>query len=196
LIRPGEGRPVSGFPIGRPLFFSDVRGDAVVDYGRDDTEKHLKKAMDEQTVIACPIESYGDRIGALVISRSDDKRNFDAEDLEFAQSAAERLGAASHIQRLTRMSQEGHRAAEELARREVDARVRFEAVLENAPVGIAAISADELRFELVNARFSDFAEEFGKISPDTKLIGLRVDEVFPDFERTLKQVAETGETRF
>ena len=60
---------------------------------------------------------------------------------------------------------------------------------------IAAISADELRFELVNARFADFAEEFGKVPPDTKLVGLRVDEVFPDFERTLKQVAESGETR-
>ena len=32
--------------------------------------------------------------------------------------------------------------------------------------------------------------------PTRNSIGLRVDEVFPDFERTLKQVAETGETRF
>ncbi len=194
-FHPGEGLPGTVFQIGRPLFFSDVRGDAVVDYGRDETEKRLKKAMDEQTLIATPIESYGDRIGALVVSRSDDKRNFDAEDLEFAQSAAERLGAASHIQRLTRMSQEGHRAAEELARREVDARVRFEAVLENAPVGIAAISADELRFELANARFLDFVERFGTLPPDSRVIGLRVAEVIPGFERTLKQVAESGEAR-
>jgi PAS domain S-box-containing protein len=194
-FRPGEGLPGTVFQIGRPLFFSDVRGDAVVDYGRDETEKRLKRAMDEQTVIACPIESYGDRIGALVISRSDDKRNFDAEDLEFAQSAAERLGAASHIHRLTRVSQDGHRAAEELARREVDARVRFEAVLENAPVGIAAISADELRFELANARFLDFVERFGTLPPDARVIGLRVAEVIPGFERILKQVAESGEAR-
>jgi PAS domain S-box-containing protein len=194
-FHPGEGLPGTVFQIGRPLFFSDVRGDAVVDYGRDETEKHLKKALDEQTLIATPIESYGDRIGALVISRSDDKRNFDAEDLEFAQSAAERLGAASHIQRLTRMSQDGHRAAEELARREVDARVRFEAVLENAPVGIGVISADELRFELANARFLDFVERFGTLPPDARVIGLRVAEVIPGFERTLKQVAESGEAR-
>ena len=192
---PGEGLPGTVFQIGRPLFFSDVRGDAVVDYGRDEAEKRLKKAMNEQTVIACPIESYGDRVGALVLSRSDEKRNFDAEDLEFAQAVAERLGAASHIHRLTRMSQEGHRAAEELARRAVDARVRFEAVLENAPVGIAVISADELRFELANARFLDFVERFGTLPPDARVIGLRVAEVIPGFERTLKLVAEAGEAR-
>lgn len=190
---PGEGLPGTVFQIGRALLFSDVRGDAVIDYGRDEREKKLIASMNEQTLIACPIESYGDRIGALVISRSDDKRNFDAEDLEFAQSAAERLGAASHIHRLTRMSQEGHRAAEELARREVDARVRFEAVLENAPVGIAVISADELRFDLANARFLDFVGRFGTLPPDERVIGLRVAEVIPGFERSLKQVAESGE---
>jgi len=193
---PGEGIPGTVFQIGRPLFFADVKANAIIDFARGPADAGLLTAMNELTLVAVPIESYGDRIGVLVIARSDDRRNFDAEDLEFAQAIAERIGAAAHIHRLTRISQEGHRAAEELARREVDARVRFEAVLENAPVGIAAISADELRFELVNARFADFAEEFGKISPDTKLIGLRVDEVFPDFERTLKQVAETGETRF
>jgi PAS domain S-box-containing protein len=192
---PGEGLPGTVFQIGRSLLFSDVRGDAVIDYGRDGHEKKLIAAMNEQTLIACPIESYGDRIGALVISRSDEKRNFDAEDLEFAQSAAERLGAASHIHRLTRMSQEGHRAAEELARREVDARVRFEAVIENAPVGIAVVSADELRFDLANARFLEFVERFGTLPPDSRVVGLRVAEVIPGFERTLKQVAESGEAR-
>jgi PAS domain S-box-containing protein len=193
---PGEGIPGTVFQIGRPLFFADVKANAIIDFARGPADAGLLTAMNELTLVAVPIESYGDRIGVLAIARSDDRRNFDAEDLEFAQAIAERIGAAAHIHRLTRISQEGHRAAEELARREVDARVRFEAVLENAPIGIAAISADELRFELVNARFADFAEEFGKIPPDTKLIGLRVDEVFPDFERTLKQVAETGETRF
>jgi len=191
----GEGLAGTVFQIGRALLFSDVRGDAVIDYGRDDGEKRLIAEMNEQTLIACPIESYGDRIGALVISRSDEKRNFDAEDLEFAQSAAERLGAASHIHRLTRISQEGHRAAEELARREVDARVRFEAVIENAPVGIAVVSADELRFDLANARFLEFVERFGTLPPDARVIGLRVAEVIPGFERTLKQVAESGEAR-
>jgi PAS domain S-box-containing protein len=191
----GEGLPGAVFQIGRPLFFSDVRGSAIVDFSRDDGDRAMVEALHEQSLIANSIESYGDRIGALVIARSDDRRNLDAEDLEFAQAVAERIGAAAHIHRLTRISQEGHRAAEELARREVDARVRFEAVIETAPVGIAVISADELRFELANARFVDFAEEFGPILPDTKLIGLRVAEVLPGFEQTLKQVAESGETR-
>ena len=193
--RAGEGLPGTVFHIGRPLLFSEIRGDAVVDFARDDAEKEVIRHMREQTLIACPIDSYGERIGAMVISRSDSGRNFDAEDLEFAQSVAERIGAASHIQRLNRLSQEGHRAAEELARREVDARVRLEAVLESAPIGIAVISADELRFELANSRWLEFAALYGKISPDTKVIGLRVAEVLPGFEQMLKQVAEQGETR-
>jgi PAS domain S-box-containing protein len=193
---PGEGIPGTVFQIGRPLLFSDVRGNAVVDYGRDDGEKRLIAGMNEQSLIASPIESYGDRIGVIVVARSEDNRNFDAEDLEFVQSVADRLGAASHIHQLTRMSLEGHRAAEELARREVDARVRFEAVLETAPIGVASVSADELRFELANARWLDFAEYFGKINPDTRVIGLRVAEVIPGWEKTLKQVAESGEMRF
>ena len=193
--RAGEGLPGTVFQIGRPLLFADVKGTALVDFARNAEERPLIASLREETLIATPIESYGDRIGALVISRSDQEREFDAEDLEFAQSIAERIGAASHIHRLTRISQEGHRAAEELARQEVDARVRFEAVLETAPVGIAVISADELRFELANARFMDFAANFGKIAPDTKVIGLRGDEVIPEFERLLKQVADTGETR-
>ena len=193
---PGEGIPGTVFQIGRPLLFSDVRGDAIIDFGRDEQEKQIISAMGEQSVIACPIESYGERIGALVIARSDARRNFDAEDLEFAQSIADRIGTAAHIHRLTRVSFDGHRAAEELARREVDARVRFEAVIETAPVGIAVISADELRFELANVRLLDFVAEYGKITPDdTKVVGLRVAEVIPGFEQILKQVAESGETR-
>ena len=193
--RPGEGLAGTVFHIGRPLLFYEVRGDAVIDFSRDDEEKRVKAALHEQSLIACPIESYGERIGAIIISQSDPRRNFDAEDLEFAQSVAERIGAASHIHRLTKIAQEGHRAAEELARWEVDARVRFEAVLETAPIGIAVISADELRFELANARFIDFAARYGKISWDTRLIGLRVAEVLPPFETTVKQVADSGETR-
>src|SRR5207244_2976034 len=158
-------------------------------------EKGMIAAMTEQSLIACPIESYGDAVGAIVVARNDDNRNFDAEDLEFVQSVAERLGAAIHIHQLTRISQEGHRAAEDLARREVDARVRFEAVLETAPIGIAVISADELRFELANARWLEFASHFGKIALDTRVIGLRVAEVIPGFEQVLKQVAESGEMR-
>ena len=193
--RPGEGLPGTVFQIGRPLLFYEVRGEALLGFARDDEERAVKTSMQEQSLIACPIESYGERIGAVVISQSDPRRNFDAEDLEFAQSVAERIGAAGHIHRLTRIAQDGHRAAEELARREVDARLRFEAVLETAPVGVAVISADELRFELANARFWEFAARYGKISFDTRLIGLRVSEVIPGFEQTLKQVAESGETR-
>jgi PAS domain S-box-containing protein len=193
--RPGEGLPGTVFQIGRPLFFYEIRGNAVIDFGRDDEEKRVKAAMHEQSLIAFPIESYGERIGAVVVSQSDPRRNFDAEDLEFVQAVAERIGAASHIQRLTRISLEGHRAAEELARREVDARVRFEAVLETAPIGVAVVSADELRFELCNVRLLDFAMRFGRMAPDTKVIGLRVDELMPGWEKTLKQVADTGETR-
>ncbi|HSP35129.1 MAG TPA: histidine kinase dimerization/phospho-acceptor domain-containing protein, partial [Thermoanaerobaculia bacterium] len=192
----GEGIPGTVFQIGRPLLFSDVKGNAVVDYGRADDEKRLIATMNEQSLIAAPIESYGDRVGVVIVARSDDNRNFDAEDLEFVQSVADRLGAASHIHQLTRMSLDGHRAAEELARREVDARVRFEAVLETAPIGVAVVSADELRFELANARWLDFADYFGKITPETRVIGLRVEEVIPGWERMLKQVADSGEMRF
>ncbi|HEX7150571.1 MAG TPA: ATP-binding protein [Thermoanaerobaculia bacterium] len=193
--RPGEGLPGTVFQIGRPLLFYEIRGDSLLDFARDEEERRVKSALHEQSLIACPIESYGERIGAIIVSQSDPRRNFDAEDLEFVQSVAERIGAASHIHRLTRIAQEGHRAAEELARREVDARVRFEAVLETAPIGIAVISADELRFELANARFVEFAGRFGKIASDTKMLGLAIEEVIPGLEQTLKQVAETGETR-
>src|SRR5439155_5034499 len=108
-----------------PLFFSDVKGNAVIDFGRDDTEKGMIAAMTEQSLIACPIESYGDAVGAIVVARNDDNRNFDAEDLEFVQSVAERLGAAIHIHQLTCISQEGHGSGGELARGAVGARVRF-----------------------------------------------------------------------
>ncbi|HEY8183327.1 MAG TPA: GAF domain-containing protein [Thermoanaerobaculia bacterium] len=194
-IKPGEGLPGTVFQIGRPLFFYDIHGNDIIDFARDEEEKRIKSAMNERSLIAAPIESYGDRIGALIVSQSDPRRKFDAEDLEFAQAVAERIGAASHIHRLTRMSQEGHRAADELARREVDARVRFETVLETAPIGIAALSADELRFELANARFIEFATQFGKVPSDTRLLGLRVDEVIPGFELVVRHVAETGEAR-
>ncbi len=193
--RPGEGLLGTVFHIGRPLLFFEVRGDALLDYARDEAEREVKAALHEESLVACPIESYGERIGVIVISQSDPRRNFDAEDLEFVQSIAERIGAASHIHRLTRMAQDGHRAAEELARREVESRGPVEAVLESAPIGIAVISADELRFELANARFIDFAARFGKIQLDTKVVGLRANEVLPGSERILKWVAESGETR-
>lgn len=193
--RPGEGLAGTAFQIGRPMLFYEIRGDAVIDFARDDRERAVKAAMREHSLIACPIESYGEQIGAIVVSHSDPRRNFDAEDLEFVQSVAQHIGTASHIQRLTRLSADGHRAAEELARREVDARVRFEAVIESAPIGVAVISADELRFELANARFLDFVEKFGKVSSDTRLIGLRVAEVIPPFEQPVRLVAESGEMR-
>ncbi|MEO6259654.1 MAG: ATP-binding protein, partial [Thermoanaerobaculia bacterium] len=193
--RSGEGLAGTAFQIGRPMFFYEIRGDAVLDFARDEKEREVTSSMHEQSLIACPIESYGERIGAIVVAHSDLRRNFDAEDLEFVQSVAQRIGTASHIQRLTRLSSEGHRAAEEIARREVDARVRFEAVLESAPIGVAVISADELRFELANARFIDFVERFGRISADTRLLGLRVAEVIPPFEQPVRLVADSGEMR-
>jgi GAF domain-containing protein len=140
--RPGEGLPGTVFQIGRPLLFYEVRGDALLDFARDQAERDVKAALREQSVIAYPIESYGERIGAVIISQSDPRRNFDAEDLEFARSVADRIGAASHIHRLTTMAQDGHRAAEELARREVDARVLFVGVLFRARVVIAVVSAE------------------------------------------------------
>lgn len=191
--RPGEGLPGTVFQIGQPLHFLELRGDAVLDFARDPAERRVKAEMHEQSVIVCPIDSYDDRIGAIVLSRSDSKRVLDAEDLEFTRSIAERIGAASHIHRLTAIAQEGHRAAEELARREVDARVRLEAVLESAPIGIAVVSADELRYELANPRYIEFAERVGRVPPDQKLIGLRASEIIPGAERILKQVAESGE---
>lgn len=193
--RPGEGLPGTTFQIGRPLFFSEVRGSAITDYARDPIERQAMGALNEQSLIACPIESYGERVGALLLSLSDERRNFDAEDLEFAQAVADRLGAAIHIYRLNRIAHDGHRAAEELARREVDARARFEAVLDSAPVGIAVISADELRFELANPGLLEFAAKVGRVEPDTKVVGLRVGEVLPGFEDLLKEVAEKGEMR-
>src|SRR5436190_6583955 len=191
----GEGVAGTVFQIGRPLLYAEFGRKAAADFARNDEEQQLIASMEERSLIAAPIESYGDRIGAVVLARSDDRRTFEAEDVEFAQAVAERIGAAAHIHRLTRVSQEGHRAAEELARTEVDARVRFEAVLETAPIGIAVVSADELRFELANLRWYDFARLFEKMAPDTKLVGLRVAEVIPDLEATLKQVAESGESR-
>ena len=105
--RPGEGLPGTVFHIGRPLLFYEVRGDALFDYARDAEAREITAAMREQSLIAYPIESYGERIGAVIISQSDPRRNFDAEDLEFAQAVAERIGAASHIHRLTRIAQDG-----------------------------------------------------------------------------------------
>jgi PAS domain S-box-containing protein len=193
--RPGEGLPGTVFHIGRPLLFYEVRSDSLLDFARDTEEREVKAALHEQSLIAYPIDSYGERIGAVIISQSDPRRNFDAEDLEFARAVADRVGAASHIHRLTRIAQDGHRAAEELARREVDARVRLEAVLESAPIGIAVISADELRFELANTRFVDFVVQFGNLAFDEKITGLRAAELLPGSEQILKQVADSGEPR-
>jgi PAS domain S-box-containing protein len=193
--RPGEGLPGTVFHIGRPLLFYEVRGESLLDFARDEEERRVKSELHEQSLIAYPIESYGERIGAVITSQSETRRNFDAEDLEFARAVAERIGAASHIHRLTRIAQDGHRAAEELARREVDARVRLEAVLESAPIGIAVISADELRFELANTRFVDFVAQFGHLAFDEKINGLRAAELLPGSEQILKQVADSGEPR-
>ena len=98
--RPGEGLAGTVFHIGRPLLFYEVRADSLIDFSRDEKERQIKAALHEQSLIAYPIESYGERIGAIIISQADPRRNFDAEDLEFARSVSERIGAASHIHRL------------------------------------------------------------------------------------------------
>ncbi|HEX8153248.1 MAG TPA: GAF domain-containing protein, partial [Thermoanaerobaculia bacterium] len=51
--RPGEGLPGTVFQIGRPLLFYEVRGDALLDFSRDDREKEVKAALHEQSLIAC-----------------------------------------------------------------------------------------------------------------------------------------------
>lgn len=191
---PGEGVPGAVFQIGTPLLFSDAR-DAIRDFARSDEERRIILAMKEQTLIACPIESYGERIGSLVIARTENRRAFDAEDLEYARAVADRIGTASRVHRLTRIAMEGHRAAEELARHEVDARLRLEAVLDNAPVGIAVISADELRIELANVRWLEYASLFGRVTTDSTVVGTPIDEIIPGFDAVVERVADSGTTR-
>jgi len=193
--RAGESLAGTVFQIGRPLFFSEIRGDDVLDFSSSPEDRERRAAFAQSSLISVPIEWYGERLGVLTISLSDARRNFSPEDVEYATSLAERIGAAWHTQRLTRISQEGHRAAEELARREVDARSRLEAVLESAPIGVAVFSPDELRFEMANSRWIDFAARFGRITSDTRIVELRVSEVIPGWERDLKEVAERGDTR-
>ncbi|MFN2442147.1 MAG: ATP-binding protein, partial [Thermoanaerobaculia bacterium] len=194
-FRPGEGLVGAVFQIGQPLLFADPQEGALTGYGRNEEERKLIARMSEQGLIACPIESFGERIGVLVLGHVEQNRTFKAEDLSFALSVSERIAAAFHIHRLNRLSSEGHRAAEDLARREVDARARLEAVLESAPIGIAVVSADELRFEIANRVWIDFAQRFGKIGPATDVTGLRVEEVVPNFESVLTQAGDRNEVR-
>ncbi|HVR42697.1 MAG TPA: ATP-binding protein [Thermoanaerobaculia bacterium] len=193
--RSGEGIPGTVFQIGQPLLFADPKAGSLTGYARTDHERRLMNASAEQSLIACPIEAYGARIGALVVGHVDRRRSFKAEDLAFAQSVAERIAAASHIYRLARLSGDGHRAAEDLARREVSARAGLEAVLESAPIGIAVVSADELRFEIANGGWMEFAQRNGKVREDTDLTGLRVVEVIPRLEAILAEAAEKNEMR-
>jgi PAS domain S-box-containing protein len=193
--RSGEGLPGTVFQIGQPLLFSEVRGEAVTEFAREPLEKAIKAELNERSLIARPIESYGERLGAMVISTSDPNVSFDAEDLEFVEAVADRIGAAVRIHRLTHIAREGHRAAEELAMREVEARSRLEGVLDSAPVGIAVISAGDLRFESANPPWIEYAARFGRIAADSRLVGLHVAEVVPGMERALRQVAESGQTQ-
>lgn len=194
-FRPGEGLPGTVFALGKPLMFAGDVSEALADTRRNTREVELGAALNEESVIAHPVEAYGSRIGVIVLSHSDARRRFGAEDLAFAQAVSDRIGASHHIFHLTRLAQEGHRAAEELARREVDARARLEAVLDSAPVGVAVISADELRFEMANPLWVEFASRYGKITRDDRIIGLRVAEVIPRLEYELQGAAETGEPR-
>lgn len=191
--RSGEGLAGTVFEINKPLLFSDARSEALREFARDDEERALIDGTGTQSVIAAPIEWYGERIGAIVVSSSQQGIRYNVEDLAFVRAVSERVAAASHISSLHRLSGEGHRAAEELARREVEARGRFEAVLESAPIGIAVISADELRFELANPLWIEYAARFGKISRDARVVDLRVADVLPGLEPLLREVADKGE---
>lgn len=191
--RPGEGLAGTVFEINKPLLFSEARADALKEFAREDA----RKIMDEigtQSVIAAPIEWYGQRLGSIVASSSRPGIRYNKEDLTFVRDAAERIAAAAHISSLHRLATDGHRAAEELARREVEARAHFEAVLESAPVGIAVVSADELRFELANPLWVEYAARFEKISRETSIVNLRVADVLPGVESLLRTVAEKGES--
>jgi PAS domain S-box-containing protein len=190
--RPGEGLAGTVFEIGRPLVFAEIRGDALTGFARDDEEKTAIGLLGDQSAVAVPIDSPDERLGALILTTTSEERRFDPGDLEFATAVADRIAVALRIHRLARNLQEGQRAAEELARREVDSRTRLEGVLDSAPVGIAVISADELRFELVNPLWENFALQFGRVSPETRLQGLRVAEVIPYLETQLQEVAERG----
>ena len=191
--RAGEGVAGTVFALGKPLMFSEIS--STVGMRRDERDAQLAAALGEESLIAHPIEAYGQRLGVVVLSHADSGRRFGPEDLAFAQAAADRIGSAWHIIHLTRLAQEGHRAAEELARREVDARARLEGMLDTSPIGIAVISADELRFEMANPLWVDFASRYGKVDRDDRIAGLRVSEVIPFLERQLQAVAERGEVR-
>jgi PAS domain S-box-containing protein len=192
-FRPGEGLVGTVFQIGQPLLFADVREGSLTGYARSDDERRRIVEAAEESLIAYPIEAYGERIGVLILSHNDPHRRLQAEDASFARSVAQRLAAAYHINTLNRLATEGHRAAEDLARREVDARARLEAVLETAPIGIAVVSADELRFELANREWIRFAERYGRISEGTEVVGLRVGDIVPHLEPILSEAAERNQ---
>lgn len=192
---PDQGLPGTVLHLQRPLLFSEVRLEAIIDFTRDETERELKSALDEQSLLAYPIESAGEPVGVLLLSLSTRERSIGPEDLDFAHDIAERIGAAHHIQQLSRTSSEGMRAAEELARREVSARARLEAVLESTPIAIAVLSADELRFELVNTRWMQFIGRIASVSPEKSLEHRYIGEFLPEFEEDLEEVAEDNTAR-
>jgi PAS domain S-box-containing protein len=192
-LRDGEGLPGVVFRSGRPLLMRKVAPQHLEAHARNDTERELIRSLGLSTILAFPIESYGERIGVLVLSRAEGEA-FDDEDQLFAEAVCDRIGAAIRIHRLARMAQEGHRSAEDLARREAEARARLEAVIDSAPVAIAVVSTEELRFESANPPWGEHASRFGRVSAETSLVGLRVADVMPGLERALRQVAETGET--
>src|SRR5207244_9253245 len=70
----GEGVAGTVFQIGRPLLYAEFGKKAAADFARNDEEQQIIAAMEEQSLIAAPIESYGDRIGAVVLARSDARR--------------------------------------------------------------------------------------------------------------------------
>ncbi len=190
-----EGLPGTVMHLGRPLLFSELRGEAIVDFTREEKERELKESLDEQSLLAYPIELNDNPVGTLILSLSTDTRAISSDDLDFAHDISERLSAANRIRELSATSNEGLKAAEELARREVSARARLEAVLDSAPIGIAVISADELRFEVINERWVEFVSLFGPIGPQMTLLDYHVSDFLPGFESDLQEVAEQGVIR-
>ena len=127
-------------------------------------------------VIIIASEPVGDRIAEFVRS------------LGLPVTLAKTIDDARRL--LGRDGSDGH-----LSRGEMDARLHFGAVLENAPVGIAVIAAENFRFELANVRWLEIAERLGWIPPASSVVGMRVEEVVPGLEPVLRQLAESGGTR-
>lgn len=156
-------------------------------------EREVVNRIGETRRIATTIRVSGQVEGVLTFSRTGEDLPFDADDLEFLETVAGRIGVANHVHRLNRTLEEGQRAAEELARREMEARGRLEAVLQSAPIGIAVVSAEGLLFESVNPLFIEFVERLGRTPHGRWLEGMPITDLVPGMETPLRQSIASGE---